>query len=154
MLPSLALPDVGWRDRSPCFMAVSCVVVIVAQSAATSRAFAARARERVDEDADLLGLSAERGGRGSAGPSWSTAARRTAMADGAGARSQLAQIVFVGVVIGVLLALTGALEYLPAACFERATLTVAVGMIDVAALRNVLRESPASSSSRSSLRRR
>jgi hypothetical protein len=32
-------------------------VVIIAQSAATARVFALRYRERVDEDADILGLS-------------------------------------------------------------------------------------------------
>jgi hypothetical protein len=36
-------------------IAASCVVMIIAQSAAASRVFAARFHERVDEDADILG---------------------------------------------------------------------------------------------------
>ena len=39
-------------------VAASCFVMIIAQSAATSRVFAERYHERVDEDADILGLSA------------------------------------------------------------------------------------------------
>ena len=39
-------------------VAASCFVMIIAQSAATSRVFALRHHERVDENADILGLAA------------------------------------------------------------------------------------------------
>ena len=39
-------------------VAASCFIMIIAQSAATARVFALRHRERIDEDADILGLSA------------------------------------------------------------------------------------------------
>src|SRR4029079_19634933 len=58
-LPSIAIPDVSWRETLALIpVAASCFVVIIAQSAATARVFALRYRERVDEDADILGLSA------------------------------------------------------------------------------------------------
>src|SRR5215472_16250238 len=58
-LPSITLPDVTWDEILALLpVAGSCVVMIIAQSAATSRVFAVRHHERVDEDADLLGLSA------------------------------------------------------------------------------------------------
>ncbi len=58
-LPSLGLPTVGWDELARLLpIAVSCFVIIIAQSAATSRVFALRHRERVDENADILGLAA------------------------------------------------------------------------------------------------
>jgi len=63
------------------------------------------------------------------------------MADRAGARSQLAQLVFAGVVLLVLLALTGPLQYLPRCVLAAIVFTIAVGMIDAAGLRDIRRES-------------
>src|SRR3984893_11793546 len=58
-LPSIALPDVTWSETLALLpVAASCFVMIIAQSAATSRVFAVRRHERVDEDADILGLAA------------------------------------------------------------------------------------------------
>src|SRR5580658_4869661 len=58
-LPRIGLPDVTWRDILALLpVSASCVVMIIAQSAATSRGFAVRYHEDVDEDADILGLSA------------------------------------------------------------------------------------------------
>jgi SulP family sulfate permease len=58
-LPSFALPDVSWSELLKLLpVAASCFVMIITQSAAASRVFAARHHERVDGDADILGLSA------------------------------------------------------------------------------------------------
>ena len=56
---------------------------------------------------------------------------QTAMADRMGARSQVAQLVFAGVVLLVLLFLTGPLQYLPRCVLAAIVFTIAVGMIDV-----------------------
>ena len=57
-LPSIGWPEVTWDETLALLpVAASCFVVIIAQSAATSRVFALRYAERVDEDADILGLS-------------------------------------------------------------------------------------------------
>ena len=64
------------------------------------------------------------------------------MADQAGARSQIAQLVLAGVVLLVLLVLTGPLQYLPRCVLAAIVFTIAVGMIDVAQLRDIRRESP------------
>src|SRR4029079_1579366 len=66
---------------------------------------------------------------------------QTAMADRAGARSQLAQLVFAGVVLLALLALTGPLQYLPRCVLAAIVFTIAVGMIDGKGLRDIRRES-------------
>src|SRR5260370_33310991 len=64
------------------------------------------------------------------------------MADRAGARSRLAQQVFAGIVLLVLLALTGPLQYLPRCVLAAIVFTIALGMIDTTGLRDIRRESP------------
>jgi sulfate permease, SulP family len=124
-------------------VAASCFVMIIAQSAATSRAFALRYRERVDENADILGLSAANAAAAVSGAFVVNGSpTQTAMADRAGARSQLAQLVFAGIVLLVLLALTGPLQYLPRCVLAAIVFTIAIGMIDATGLRDIRRESP------------
>ena len=143
-LPSLGLPEVTWSQILALLpVAVSCFAMIIAQSAATSRAFALRYRERVDEDANILGLAAANAAAALSGAFVVNGSpTQTAMADRAGARSQVAHLVFAGVVLVVLLALTGPLQYLPRGALAAIVFTVAVGMIDVRALVDIRRESP------------
>ena len=143
-LPAIGLPEVTWSEALALLpVAASCFVMIIAQSAATSRAFAQRYRERVDEDADILGLSAANAAAAVSGTFVVNGSpTQTAMADRAGARSQLAQLVFAGIVLLVLLALTGPLQYLPRSVLAAIVFTIAVGMIDTTGLRDIRRESP------------
>jgi SulP family sulfate permease len=143
-LPPIGLPDVTWNDALALLpVAASCFVMIIAQSAATSRAFALRYHERVDEDADILGLSAANAAAAVSGTFVVNGSpTQTAMADRAGARSQVAQLVFAGVVLLVLLFLTGPLQYLPRCVLASIVFTIAFGMIDVTGLRDIRRESP------------
>jgi SulP family sulfate permease len=57
-LPSLGLPDVTWSDVTLVLpIAFCCFIVILAQSAATSRAYALRYRDHFSQNVDLVGLS-------------------------------------------------------------------------------------------------
>ncbi|MGO9514526.1 MAG: SulP family inorganic anion transporter [Steroidobacteraceae bacterium] len=143
-LPSFRLPDVTWSEVLALLpVSASCFVMIIAQSAATSRAFATRYHESVDENADILGLSvANAAAAVSATFVVNGSPTQTAVADQAGARSQIAQLVLTGVVLLVLLALTGPLQYLPRCVLAAIVFTIAVGMIDLAQLRAIRRESP------------
>jgi SulP family sulfate permease len=143
-LPSIRLPEVTWSEILALVpVAASCFVVIIAQSAATARAFAVRYREGIDENADILGLSGANVAAALSGAFVVNGSpTQTAMADRAGARSQFAQLVFAGVVLIVLLVLTGPLQYLPLCVLAGIVFTIAVGMIDVASLRDIRRESP------------
>jgi sulfate permease, SulP family len=143
-LPPIGLPDVTWSEALALLpVAASCFVMIIAQSAATSRAFALRYHERVDEDADILGLSAANAVAAVSGTFVVNGSpTQTAMADRAGARSQVAQLVFAGVVLLVLLFLTGPLQYLPRCVLASIVFTIAFGMIDVKGLRDIRSESP------------
>jgi len=142
-LPAIGLPEVTWSEALALLpVAASCFVMIVAQSAATSRVFALRYRERVDEDADILGLSAANAAAAVSGAFVVNGSpTQTAMADRAGARSQLAQLVFAGIVLLVLLALTGPLQYLPRCVLAAIVFTIALRMIDATGLRDIRRES-------------
>jgi len=116
--------------------------MIIAQSAATSRAFAGRYCERVDENDDILGLSAANAVAALSGTFVVNGSpTQTALAEHAGARSQLAHLAFAAAVLGVLLFLTGPLQYLPRGVLAAIVFTIAIGMIDVAALRDFYRES-------------
>lgn len=143
-LPSFGLPDVSWRelwDLLP--VSASCFVMILAQSSATARAFASRYGERLDENADILGLSAANAAAAVSGTFVVNGSpTQTAMANAAGARSQFAQLTFAGIVLLVLLFLTGPLQYLPRCVLASIVFTIAVGMVDLRGLRDIGRESP------------
>jgi MFS superfamily sulfate permease-like transporter len=143
-LPSIGFPDVTWSETLALLpVAASCFVMIITQSAATSGAFAERYHESVDENADILGLSAANAVAAVSGAFVVNGSpTQTAMADRAGARSQIAQLVFAGVVLLVLLVLTGPLQYLPRCVLAAIVFTIAVGMINLPALRDIHRESP------------
>jgi len=143
-LPSIRLPDVSWGEVLTLLpISASCFVMIIAQSAATSRAFAVQYHENVDEDADILGLSAANAAAAVSGAFVVNGSpTQTATADHVGARSQLSQLVLAGVVVLVLLYLTGPLQYLPRCVLASIVFTIAVGMIDAARLRDIHRESP------------
>jgi sulfate permease, SulP family len=143
-LPAIKWPDVSWSETLELLpIAASCFVMIIAQSAATSRVYAVRHHERVDENADILGLAAANAAAAISGAFVVNGSpTQTAMADSTGARSQVAQLAFAGVVLLVLLAFTGPLQYLPRCALASIVFTIAVGMVKLDALRAILSESP------------
>ncbi|WP_322005255.1 SulP family inorganic anion transporter [Paraburkholderia tropica] len=143
-LPHVAFPAVGWFQMIDLLqVAASCFVIIVAQSAATSRAFAEKYGERVDEDANLLGLAAANAAASMSGAFVVNGSlTQTAMADQAGARSQFAQVVFAGVVVIVLLFLSRWLQYLPHCVLAAIVFTIAVGLVHIGQLIDIRKESP------------
>ena len=56
-LPNFGIPDVTWTQFEPLLATAGAIfIVILAQSAATSRAYAAKYEEQFDENVDLVGL--------------------------------------------------------------------------------------------------
>ncbi len=142
-LPALRWPDVTWRETLDLLpVAGSCFVMIIAQSAATSRVYGIKHRERVDENADILGIAAANAGAALTGAFVVNGSpTQTAMADNAGAGSQFAQLIFATIVAVVLIAFTGYLQYLPRCVLAGIVFTIAIGMIDVQGMRDILSES-------------
>jgi sulfate permease, SulP family len=143
-LPHLSFPNVGWQDAELLLpLAASCLVVIVAQSAATARVYAMRHHQPLDENADLLGLSAANVAAGFSGTFVVNGSpTQTAMVESSGGTSQLSQIVTAAMVAAVLLFLTRPLEYLPRCVLGAIVFVIAVRLIDLRALRDIRRESP------------
>ena len=146
-LPTLGLPHVEWswpllQKLLP--IAFACFVVILAQSAATSRAYAAKYSDRFDENVDMVGLGMANLGAGFSGTFIVNGSpTNTAMVDGGGGRSQVAQLTTCVLVLLVLLFLTGPLAHLPTAVLSSIVFLVAVKMIDIQGMRRIFLEARA-----------
>jgi len=143
-LPQLAWPAIPAGDSAKLGVAaLSIFVVIVAQSAATSRAYAAKFDDEFDENVDLVGLAVANIGAGLTGTFVVNGSpTKTAMVDDAGGRSQLAQLVTAAVVLVVLLVLTRPLSYMPEAVLAAVVFLIGVKLVDVRGMRDVLRRRP------------
>src|SRR5499426_1607870 len=143
-LPRLGVPDVSWREALALVpVAGSCFLMIIAQSAATARAYASRHHETLDENADIVGLSAANAAAALSGTFVVNGSpTQTSMVESSGGRSQIAHLATAGVVALVLLFLTGPLQYLPRSVLGAIVFTTAIGLIDLRGLRDILRESP------------
>ena len=143
-LPHLGLPDVNLEDLRPLLsVAGSCFVMIVAQSAATARVYALRHDQRLDENGDLVGLSAANAAAALSGTFVVNGSpTQTAMVEGSGGQSQLAQVVTAAVVVLVLFFLTAPLQYLPRCVLGAIVFVIAIRLIDLRGLHSISRESP------------
>ena len=124
-------------------VSASCAVMILTQSAATARVYAAKHYENVDENVDLYGLSAANVAAAlSGGFVVNGSPTQTAMMEDAGGKSQMAQVATAVVVGVVLLFLTGPLQYLPTSVLGVLVFLVALRLINLVELRNIRSESP------------
>jgi SulP family sulfate permease len=124
-------------------IAFSMFIVILAQSAATSRAYATRYGERLSENLDLVGLGIANLGAGLSGAFVVNGSpTKTQMVDSAGGRSQLAQVVASAVVLSVLLFLTGPLAHMPNACLSAVVFLIGVELVDFKGMRQIFVERP------------
>jgi sulfate permease, SulP family len=139
-LPGLVLPALGWHDAvSLLGAAASLFVVILAQSAATSRAYAVKYEETFSENIDLVGLGAANAVAAFSGTFVVNGSpTKTEVVDSAGGRSQLAQLVTAAVVLIVLVLLTGPLAFLPEAALAAVVFLIAAGLIDITGMRRLL----------------
>ena len=145
-LPKLGLPSIPWSwgllDKLlP--TAFTMFVVILSQSAATSRAFAANYNERFDENVDLLGLGVANIGAALSGTFVVNGSpTKTQMVDSAGGRSQLAQLVTCAIVLLVLLFLTAPLAFLPEAALSAVVFLIGLELVDLNGMKRIRAERP------------
>ena len=138
-LPTLGLPAVTLTDLPEIMgIALSCCIVIIAQSAATSRAYAFRYKERFDENTDLVGLAAANLMAGLSGTFVVNGSpTKTAIVDVAGGRSQVSQLTTVGIVLVVILFLTAPISYLPNAALAAIVFSIGLKLIDIKGMRDI-----------------
>ena len=140
-MPQLGLPDVKWSweligKLLPTAFAM--FVVILAQSAATSRAYASRYNEPFNENVDLVGLSMANIGAGLSGTFVVNGSpTKTQMVDSAGGRTQLSQLVTSLIVLLVLLFLTAPLAYMPEAVLSAVVFLIGIELMDIKGMRRI-----------------
>lgn len=140
-LPHIGLPDVKWdweliEKLVPTAFAM--FVVILAQSAATSRAYAVRYNEKFSENTDLVGLGLANIGAGLSGAFVVNGSpTKTQMIDSAGGRTQLSLLITSLIVLLVLLFLTGPLAYMPDAVLSAVVFLIGIDLIDVKGMHSI-----------------
>jgi high affinity sulfate transporter 1 len=138
-LPSLAWPDLSLAVQVwPAALGIA--LMSFTESVAAARAFKQRADPPVNANQELLAVgaaclvSAMVGGMAAGGGT-----SQTAVADKAGARSQMAQWVSAAVVLVTLLVLSQVIGLLPQAALGALILVAAAGMIDAPSFRAIAR---------------
>jgi len=148
-LPVIGLPEVHWSFALILKLiptAFSMFVVILAQSAATSRAYAAKYSESFNESVDLIGL-----GLANIGAALSStfvvngSPTKTQMVDSAGGRSQLSQLITSLIVLLVLFFFTAPLSLMPSAVLSAVVFLIGLQLIDIKGMNKVFIQRPAES---------
>jgi sulfate permease, SulP family len=147
-LPKISLPSGGSLNvnilEQLLPIAFSMFIVILAQSAATSRAYATRYSENFNENIDLVGLGLANIGAGVSGTFVVNGSpTKTQMVDSAGGRSQLASLTTSIIVLGVLLFLTKPLAYMPEAVLSSVVFLIGIELVDALGMRKILVQRPA-----------
>jgi high affinity sulfate transporter 1 len=144
--PPVGLPSgLGWSDvASASSIAFACFVLIIAQSAATSRSFAAKHGERVDLNRDLVGLSGANLAAGLTGTFVVNGSpTKTEILDDQKGRTQVATMTMAAVALLFVLFLTSLLTTMPVAVLAGIVFMIGLGLVDVAGLRRIRSRRPA-----------
>lgn len=139
----ISLRGMSWKQMELLVtVSASCAIMILTQSAATSRIYATKHSQQVNKNMDLVGLSAANAAAALGGAFVVNGSpTQTAMMEDAGGQSQFAQITTAGVVGLVLLFLTKSLQYLPICVLGVLVFLVALRLIDLKGLRDIRKES-------------
>ncbi len=143
-LPHLGLPEFSWNDLEMVVpISFSCCVVILAQSAATSRAYALRYHDQFSENVDLVGLALANAAAGCSSTFVVNGSpTKTEMVDSAGGRSQLSHLITATMVLLVLLFLTKPLGHLPNAVLAAIVFLIGLRLFDYRGLTDIYRKKP------------
>lgn len=143
-LPDLSIPKVPLSDIPGLInMSVSCFIIILAQSAATSRAYAIQFSDKFNENKDLIGLSLANVAAGVSGTFVVNGSpTKTEMVKSAGGNTQLTQLTTAFVVLIVLLFFTRPFAYLPTAVLSSLVFLIGLRLIDMDGMNALHRQRP------------
>ena len=135
-LPGFSLPTLRLHDAVALLgTAASIGIVILAQSAATARAYAVKHNEPMDTDTDLTGLAAGNIAAAFTGTFVVNGSpTKTQIVDDAGGRSQIASLTTGAIAIVVLLIATGPLRFLPDAALAAVVFLIGAELVDLRGL--------------------
>ena len=121
-------------------IAFSCFVLIIAQSAATSRSFAMKHGQKVDINRDIVGLSGANFAAGLSGTFVVNGSpTKTQILDEQKGRTQLANLTMSLVVLLFTMFFTGLLADMPKAVLAGIVFVIGVDLVDIAGLKGVLK---------------
>jgi SulP family sulfate permease len=136
-LPGIAVPDLGGATAL-LLPGLGIALMSFVESSSAARAFVRQEEPRIDADRELVALGAASFSAGffQAYPT-SGGLSQTAVNRQAGARTQLASVTTVGVVVLILTVLTPLFESLAEATLGAMVIVAAIGLVDVAAVRRI-----------------
>jgi high affinity sulfate transporter 1 len=140
-LPAFAFPALGLADLGQVIIG-GCAVALVsfADTSVLSRTFAARLRTAVDPNQEMIGLGAANLAAGLfQGFPISSSSSRTPVAETAGAQTQLTGVVGAVAVALLLVLAPNLLENLPSSALAAVVVAAALGLLEFADLRRILR---------------
>ncbi|SNS27693.1 high affinity sulphate transporter 1 [Geodermatophilus saharensis] len=134
--PPLTLPSVGWSDLAPLAGgALAIALVALADTVSTASAFAERTGQEVRGNQEMAGIGVANVAAGLfQGFPVSTSASRTAVAERAGARSQLTGVTGAVLILLMILLLPGLFRDLPDAALAAVVVTAALSLADLPAV--------------------
>jgi MFS superfamily sulfate permease-like transporter len=144
--PPIGLPQgIDLSTTAECVaIAFSCFILIIAQSAATSRSFAMRHGQKVDVNKDIVGLSGANFAAGLSGTFVVNGSpTKTQILDELKGRTQVANITMSAVVLVVVMFLTGLLSDMPKAVLGAIVFLIGVDLVDYLGLKRVWKQRPA-----------
>jgi high affinity sulfate transporter 1 len=135
-LPSLIIPKIGASDLGPLVLGAAGLALISFNSGmVTARGFAVKNHYEIDSNKEFVALGVADIGAGLVqGFAVSGADSRTAVNDSVGGKSQVTSLVAAGLLVLVLLFLTGPLSFLPIAVLAAVLINAALGLFDLQSL--------------------
>jgi high affinity sulfate transporter 1 len=133
--PPFTLPSVAWSEMALLVAgAVGIALVSLTDTISTSSAFAARTGQEVDGNREMIGIGAANLGAGLfQGFPVSTSGSRTAVAEQAGARTQLTGLVGAAAITLILLVVPGLLRNLPQPTLAAVVIVASLSLADLPA---------------------
>lgn len=140
-LPAFTIPWISSTDVISVLIGGGAVALVsFADTSVLSRAYAARTRQRVDPNQEMVGLGAANLAAGFfQGFPISSSSSRTPVAEAAGAHTQLTGVVGALAVALLLLAAPNLLQHLPTAALAAVVIASAIGLIEVTDLIRIYR---------------
>ncbi|NUP20565.1 MAG: sulfate permease [Streptomyces sp.] len=137
--PPLSFPEVEWDDLAPLFGgALGIALVSLADTISNASAFASRTGQEVRGNEEMTAIGAANVAAGLfQGFPVSTSGSRTAVAERAGARSQLTGVVGAGLIVLMLVLLPGLFRNLPQPALAAIVITASLSLADLAGTRRL-----------------
>ena len=140
-LPAPRLPGIQLDDLAPILTGgIAVALVSFADTSVLSRTYAARLREPVDSNQEMVGLGvANLAAAFFQGFPISSSSSRTPVAEAAGAKTQLTGVVGALAIVLLLVVAPQLLQHLPHTALAAVVIAAAIGLIEVSDLRRIYR---------------